>query len=373
MILRHFRQLATCFVIAGLPLLHGCSEETPALTKQVTRPVKLLTLDEIGNSSMSAYPGVVEASERTDLSFRVGGELKELNVQAGQVVSSGERVALLDDRDARNALSNAQSSYDLAQATYHRMQVSVEKGAISRAAFDEARAAFLSAQAQFDLAKDQLDYTELKAPFDGVIASVPVDNFQVIAPQQTIAVLQQPGNIDVTFELPEQQVRRLNRERIRDIQSRDASLAWVRLGDDPRRFPARYKEHDSRASSGTLSYEVKLTLPTPDDVNVLAGMSAVVEIDINALTGDSEGLWRVPLGTVVTLEDAPDNTVVWRYVADDETEGHVEAVAVEVHTTNDDGVFIAGDLQPGDQLVTAGAHLMRDKLTVTPWVQEAGL
>ena len=182
MSLRQLCQMASLLVFAGLPLLQGCSEGDPPLAKQVTRPVKLLTLDEMGNRSLTRYPGVVEASERTDLAFRIGGELKELNVQAGQAVTSGERIALLDDRDARNALSNAQSSYDLALATYRRMQISLEKGAISRAAFDEARAAFLSAQAQFDLAKDQLGYTELKAPFDGVIASVPVDNFQVVAP-----------------------------------------------------------------------------------------------------------------------------------------------------------------------------------------------
>ncbi|MCJ8285599.1 efflux RND transporter periplasmic adaptor subunit [Halomonas sp.] len=373
MSLRQLCQMASLLVFAGLPLLQGCSEGDPPLAKQVTRPVKLLTLDEMGNRSLTRYPGVVEASERTDLAFRIGGELKELNVQAGQAVTSGERIALLDDRDARNALSNAQSSYDLALATYRRMQISLEKGAISRAAFDEARAAFLSAQAQFDLAKDQLGYTELKAPFDGVIASVPVDNFQVVAPQQTIAVLQQPGNIDVTFDLPEQQIRQLDLERVRAVLEKADSVAWVRFGDDERRFPARYKEHDTRASSGTLSYTVTLTLPTPDDVYVLAGMSAVVSMDLNALTGESDGLWRVPLGTVVTLEDDPEATVVWRYIADDEASGKVEAVPVEVRTASDDGIFIAGDLAAGDRLVGAGAHLMRQGLRVTAWTQEEGL
>ena len=127
MSLRQLCQMASLLVFAGLPLLQGCSEGDPPLAKQVTRPVKLLTLDEMGNRSLTRYPGVVEASERTDLAFRIGGELKELNVQAGQAVTSGERIALLDDRDARNALSNAQSSYDLALATYRRMQISLEK------------------------------------------------------------------------------------------------------------------------------------------------------------------------------------------------------------------------------------------------------
>ncbi|MFP3427981.1 biotin/lipoyl-binding protein, partial [Pseudoalteromonas sp. SIMBA_162] len=78
------------------------------------------------------------------LSFRIGGELRELEVQAGQEVEKGELIARLDDRDARSELKNARSSFNLAQATYKRMKYSVEKGAISRARFDEAQAEFQS-------------------------------------------------------------------------------------------------------------------------------------------------------------------------------------------------------------------------------------
>ena len=76
---------------------------------------------------------------------------------------------------------------------------------------------------------------------------------------------------------------------------------------------------------------------------------------------------------MVTLEDDPEATVVWRYIADDEASGKVEAVPVQVRTASDDGIFIAGDLAAGDRLVGAGAHLMRQGLRVTAWTQEEGL
>ena len=100
-------------LFAGLVLALGlaaCSEEEAPLEKQKVHPVKLLSLSDEGGGVIQRYPGVVEASERSNLSFRIGGELRELKVQAGQEVEKGELIARLDDRDARSELNNARSS-----------------------------------------------------------------------------------------------------------------------------------------------------------------------------------------------------------------------------------------------------------------------
>ncbi|MEL0617975.1 efflux RND transporter periplasmic adaptor subunit [Cobetia marina] len=378
-------------LFAGLLLalgLSACSEAEAPLKKQKVHPVKLLSLSDEGGGVIQRYPGVVEASERSNLSFRIGGELRELNVQAGQEVTQGELIAQLDDRDARSQLNNARSSFNLAQATYKRMKYSVEKGAISRARFDEAQAEFQSAQAQYSQAQDQLSYTELKAPYDGVIARVPVDNYQVVTAQETIAVLQQPGQIDVTFNLPERQVRAIDRERAMAGRQEDAALAWVRFGRGEQRYPARYKEHDTSASEGSLSYQVTLTLPEPQDITVLSGMSATVELDMQQLTGATGGQWRVPVEAVVMRDADPQQAVVWRYVEDGSAaaetspdvedegkagQGTVEAVPVEVLQATGEGLVITGELNAGDRLVTAGASRMQAGEPVRPWVKEAGL
>lgn len=396
-------------LVAGLLLVGGlvaCSETEAPLSRQQVHPVKLMALSEEGGGVIQRYPGVVEASERSNLSFRTGGELRELKVQAGQKVKKGELLARLDDRDARSELSNARSSYNLAQATFKRMKYSVEKGAISRARFDEAQAEFLSAQAQYSQTQDQLSYTELKAPYDGVIARVPVDNYQVVTAQETIAVLQQPGQIDVTFDLPERQVRAIDRERAEASRQQDASLAWVSFGSGERRYPARYKEHDSSASEGSLSYEVTLTLPEPQDINVLSGMSATVELDMQQLTDATSGQWRVPVESVVMQDADPQQAIVWRYVPEnsatqpraadsegaednvtsgqsdsdqsdsgqgDSGQGSVEAVSVTVVQATGEGLVITGELSAGDRLVTAGASRMEAGEAVRPWVKEAGL
>ncbi|WP_158774633.1 efflux RND transporter periplasmic adaptor subunit [Cobetia sp. L2A1] len=366
--------LRTVFGLALAAGLAACSEPEAPLSRQQVYPVKLVVLSDESGGVIQRYPGIVEASERANLSFRIGGELRTLSVQAGQKVEKGELIALLDDRDANSDLNNARSSFNLAQATYKRMKYSVEKGAISRARFDEARAEFQSAQTQYSRAQDQLSYTRLKAPYAGVIARVPVDNYQVVTAQETIAILQQPGQIDVTFNMPERQVRGIDRERVAAGRREDSALAWVRFGSGKIRYPARYKEHDASASEGSLSYQVTLTLPEPQDITVLSGMSATVELDMQQLTGAVKGQWRVPLAAVVMRDSVPDQPVVWRYVsADGAEQGTIEAIKVKVLQATGEGMVISGELSAGDRLVTAGASRMTAGERVRPWVKEAGL
>jgi len=363
---------------AALVLLAGCSAEAPPLTKQTIHPVKLVTLDTKRVSGLKQYPGQVAASEHSELSFRVGGELVRLNVKAGDSVEKGEVVARLDERDAQAQLENAQSSFNLAEATYERMRISLERNAISRARFDEAEAQFLSAKAQLSRAQDQLSYTKLKAPFSGVISRVPAEVFQVVGAQQPIVELQRPGSIDVTFQMPEQDIRQVRPDRAQSARESAEPLAWVTFAERPdHRYEASYKEHDSSAAKGSLSYEVTVTLPAPEDTTILSGMSASVLLDFNTLTGGDDASWLVPAGAISAAGSNPDKAVVWRYVSNtdegSEEIGQVEPVVVIPGAKTSAGVLLKGDLQAGDRIVTAGSHLMSEGRQVRPWVKEGGL
>ena len=56
----------------------------------------------------------------------------------------------------------------------------VERQLVSRAEYDQKKAQLGSAEAALKLARQELDYTQLRAPFDGVIAATYLDNFQVL-------------------------------------------------------------------------------------------------------------------------------------------------------------------------------------------------
>lgn len=71
--------------------------------------MKLMTLQSANASALRQFPARVEASTRSNLSFRMAGELLELNVSPGQQVSEGDVIARIDDRNAQSALDSARS------------------------------------------------------------------------------------------------------------------------------------------------------------------------------------------------------------------------------------------------------------------------
>ncbi|HSP31165.1 MAG TPA: HlyD family efflux transporter periplasmic adaptor subunit, partial [Halomonas sp.] len=164
----------------------------------------------------------------------------------------------------------------------------------SQAQFDESQSEWRAARATFEQAQEQLTHTQLRAPYDGVIAQVPVDNRQIVQVQETVAVIQQPGQLDVVFHLPEQIVQRLPRSE--EGRSFGDELAYeVRFGNSDKPYLAQLASYTTQASAQSLAYEIKLTLPQPDDITLLDGMSANVRLDLSTLQAQSDSpRWHLP-------------------------------------------------------------------------------
>jgi len=94
-------------------MLMGC-DQPQAQSTDTARPVKLMTLQSANATALRQFPARVEATTRSNLSFRMAGELLELNVSPGQRVSEGEVLARIDNRNAQSELDSARSRLDIA-------------------------------------------------------------------------------------------------------------------------------------------------------------------------------------------------------------------------------------------------------------------
>jgi RND family efflux transporter MFP subunit len=353
--------------LIALLWLAGC-EQPSAAPEDSPRPVKLMTLDAPNASALRQFPARVEATTRSNLSFRMPGELLEINVGPGQRVSEGEVIARIDDRNAQSELDSARSRLALAKAMLERMRYTLARGAVSRAQFDEAESAWRAARATFEQAQEQVSHTQLRAPYDGVIAQVPVDNRQIVQVQQTVAVIQQPGQLDVVFHLPEQIIQRMPQSNGKPFG--DALVFEVRFGNSNTSYLAQLASYTTQASAQSLAYEITLTLPQPDDITLLDGMSANVRLDLSALqAGATQPTWHFPPEAVSYAGDDPDQARVWRY----NDKEHLDAVPVDVGPLTSKGLQVSGNLSAGDRIVAAGAHRLTADTPVTPWVKERGL
>lgn len=115
-------------VMLGLStLLTGCDKAISEPADPLIKPVKLLAVDDLSVAESDAFLARIDATYRAQLSFQVGGEIKQLLVKMGEEVSQGDVLVTLDPKDLQLALNAAQAQYSLAKTEWQRAKQLYEK------------------------------------------------------------------------------------------------------------------------------------------------------------------------------------------------------------------------------------------------------
>ena len=344
----------------------ACTESTPPTTAELVRPVKLHTVSSTSDGAVRQFPAVVEPTERASLTFRVSGKLVQLAARPGQMVQKGDLLAALDDTDFRLRLDQAEARYELAQTQFNRAEQLITQKLVSQAVFDEAKAQLQVARADLSTAKTSLSYTRLQAPFAGNISRLLVENHENIAAQQPIMELQVRDQVDVVIQVPEDVISNVRKDF--DYQPE------VVFDSHPQyRYRARIREWDTRADPATNSFKVVFSMPTPQEFNVLAGMTANVIAEVSKISAaHSEALFIPATALFMPGEQALESqqSFVWVYQSQS---GTVTKRAVTVSRISSAGAAVSNGLSSGEQIVSAGVQQLQEGQKVRPWVRERGL
>ncbi|MBQ1784408.1 MAG: efflux RND transporter periplasmic adaptor subunit [Gammaproteobacteria bacterium] len=339
--------------LALMPVLLACS---PASPPQPQPPlVTSYTLPYAEGGGMQRYPAVVRAADLTSLSFRVNGLVKQLKVIEGQRIRQGELLATLNPRDFEIKLNDVKAKLELAKSRVARGQQLLAKGNFSQSNFDELKAQLSLAQAEFDYAQHQLSYTQLKAPFDGVISLSYVRENEAIQIAQPVVQMHRADRLEIVVELPDALFA------LRPKGAQTPIVIPVRVGDDPQSYDASYYEHTERQDEAKGTFSVVLSMPPIDGRLILPGTPASVAISSTLLGGDVAS-FDVPVEAVRMPDDRrrDGEPLVWRLVGEGTDATTVEAVNVRVVRISNTMVKVTGALRPGERLITAGFPYLRN-------------
>ncbi|WP_425331683.1 efflux RND transporter periplasmic adaptor subunit [Pseudoalteromonas viridis] len=350
----------------ALLLLSACQDAVQqTTTSQIIRPVKLHTVADPQAGQLRSFPAEVVANQGSYLAFRVNGELMEFPVLAGQEVKKGQLLAKLDPEDFELQYQQRKAQFELAVAQLNRIESLYEKSITSKAEYDQALANKQVAESAFKIAQTNLENSELRAPFDGTIAKVFVKNFENIVAKQNILRLETRDRMDVVIQVPEKLVARVNKDL-------DYHPTVIFDGYPDKSYLLNIKEWDTQADPVTLTYKVVFSLPIPKDFNLLAGMTGHVYVDPSKITNQSNSAIIVPNEAVFSeqTQETAGNHYVWVYNPDSQ---QVSKRAVQPGQLRQQGFEIQSGLKPGDIIVSAGVHHLKEGLKVRPWTKERGL
>jgi RND family efflux transporter MFP subunit len=334
----------------------------------LVRPVKTMLIEATGASGQRNFPGRVEAANRATLSFQVAGKLEEILVKEGQDVTAGQLLARLDPKDFEVVVNDRAAIFKRSEADFKRAKELVEKGHISRSDHDKLEANFVSARAALDQAKNDLSYTKLNAPFAGTISKRLVENYEQVNAKQEVLELRDLENLEIKFDVPENLVQRLKKERPGQTGAKEVSQRRIYAsfaGLPGKQFELTYKEAATQADAKTQTFEITMTMPRPQGLQILPGMTANVRVSLAGLVEMDKTSYRIPASAVVG-----DNTLEPRvWLVDPETLT-VHAREVKVGKLRGRDIEVLEGLDPGDRIVVAGgaylAEGMRVSLLPTP-------
>jgi RND family efflux transporter MFP subunit len=151
--------------IIGLISLKSCGKTIAKVAIPVTTAIPLS--QEI--RSFATFDGIVNPYLTVNLDARVKGYLTKIGFADGAMVKKGDLLFVIEQDTYIQDVKLKQAIYTEAKSEFARQKSLLRENATSQAAVDKALSQYQQSEANLTIAKINLGYTEIKAPFNGLM------------------------------------------------------------------------------------------------------------------------------------------------------------------------------------------------------------
>jgi RND family efflux transporter MFP subunit len=332
-------------------------------------PITVVKVESLTESL--SLPGVVYAlpDQSVKVSPGVTGKIIAVKAVPGQHVEKGDVIALLDNRQLRDAVNQAhakvlvaragveqaKTNLLLAQNTQDRtaklvqQEVAAEKDLVAaKSQVETAKAQLVAANAQVEdalaaeqAAHAQLTYTTVKSPIAGVVAQRFLNTSDSADTLTPIAQIVNLSRVIVEAALPTSQPAKIN-------PGQNATITVKALPG--RQLVGLVQSINPVTDNQGTTIGIRIACNNPDYA-LKEGMPVLVSI----VTGQHPHALTVPTTAVVNDPQAPDKKMVYVYKG-----GKISRVAVTLGIERNQRQQILTGLTAGEQIVASSAYGIPD-------------
>lgn len=331
--------LLLTMLVAGA--LAGCSADPSPVPPAPTR-VGIATVSDGPARPPVLATGVLATRDEFRLSFKVGGIIREITVEAGDSVRQGQLLASLEPAEIDAGLAEAREFANKAQRDLERGRRLQADEVISREELEGLETQAAVAAARLRAAEFNRQFATIVAPRNGVVLRRLADARELVPAGQPVLVLgPEAAGYVVRAGLADRDV----------IALRRGDPATVTLDAYPgETFPGNVTVLPGAADDATGLFEIEVELAaTP--ARLVSGMVARLSLMPSVL--GTALLPHVPVAAVIEADR--DRAVV--YVIDN---GKAVRRPVQVAFIAPDTVAVASGVSTGEQVVTEGALYLED-------------
>jgi RND family efflux transporter MFP subunit len=348
---------AVAVVVAGLVVsvvVIGCARRHQAEGQAGSAPEVLVRTAAVLDTVM-AQPvratGTLTSKEEVPLSFKVGGVVARIEVEEGQSVPAGRRLAVLELPEIDAAVAKAQAGADKADRDLARARALYADSVITRELLENAETGREVASNDLAIARFNLRYATIVAPSAGIVLRRLAEPGQLVGPGTPVLYFGAASKGEVV--------------RV-GLTDRDV----VRLGvDDPadvtfdaypgRTWSGRVARLGAAAAPGAGTYEVEIRLDEPVTGETgAAGLASGLVGDVSIRPARAQQVRMVPVLSL--LEGDGERAYVWSL----DPAGAPRRHAVRVAFLEGDRAAIREGLEGIDRVVTDGAAYLTESSRV---------
>lgn len=320
-------------------------------------------------------PGRVQSMNKVDLIARIDGYLQKKHFKEGDFVKKGQALFTIEQTQYLNALNQASAAVENAKATLYKATKDYERGAelvkkdfISKSTYDglyadkkAAIASLKSANAQLAEAKRNYGYTTIKAPVDGKIGSLQIqEGNYVTVSSGTLATITKTNPIFVKYSVDSKmfdEIRNLDFIPKKGANPIKVDVILPSGNVYPIKGVQDFWDNQISTTTGTMDFRATFA----NDENVLIpGDFVKVKVysnqKINALLVPQEFVQQDSKGKYVYVVDK-DNAVATKYFKDN---GQYENYWI-----------VESGLQKGDKYICTSITKLMPKMPVKVLKEEA--
>ncbi len=330
---------AIIILLATSILFVSCSgnDHEEEVNKEQAVPVTVAVASKRSDKIIQVS-GQVESKQAAAISTRVMGYITGIKVKPGDKVQKGQLLVTISNADilakraqAMAMVSEAEAALKDAQKDYERFAKLHEQSSASQKEFENAALHYNSVKSKTEAARQMqneaeamLTYTNLTAPFSGVITQKNSDVGSMANPGMPILMMEQAGNHQINATVSETDIANV----------REGHKAVVTVKSTGKIINGSVSEISPSSQFSGGQYNIKINLPENEKTGLYSGMyvNASIQIDSGVETSDRV---LVPASAIVNkdqltgLYTITDNqTALLRWVRLGKTQGdHVEVLS----------------------------------------------
>ncbi|MBE9586829.1 efflux RND transporter periplasmic adaptor subunit [Mucilaginibacter sp. JRF] len=370
------RQNVPLFVsIAALVLYSSCNSSTAGGGAPPPQELPVVAIESKPVTTYTEYTASLEGNRDIEIRPQVDGYLEAIYVDEGAIVKKGQPLFKIDARPFREQYNTANAMLLSAQAALENASINVSKltplvenNVVSdvqlrsaKAAYNAAKANVAQAQAQAESAKINLNYTNVTAPADGYVGSIPFKTGSLVGKGQVdpLTVLSENKAVHAYFTMSEVDFINFKEQYAGStIEAKIKHLPEVELLlADNTTYPQKGKVELAKGqfdkTNGTISFRATFANNSGLLRSGNTGKIRIPSISANSLL--------VPQEATFELQDK-----VFVYALTDSN----KVVGTPLTVTGTSGHFylVSKGLKAGDKIVYKGIDRLRDGVVIKPQI-----